>query len=121
MYSPDGSKIAYLSRRGASNRTSNQPTDVSEMNADGSGSIQLTDTPKTGEGGIAWSPDGMRLAFIRVRKPPKGVGIFGVRTEIVQMNADGTCARKIIAKPKTLAVSLSWRPGPGRDPGPLAC
>jgi TolB protein len=113
-YSPDGSKIVYVDRHGGA------PTDVYEMNADGSGSVQLTDTPSEAELGLAWSPSGTRLAFIRLSKPARGASILDLRSGVVEMNADGGCERTLFSK-KTLSLSASWRPGPGRDPGPIAC
>jgi dipeptidyl aminopeptidase/acylaminoacyl peptidase len=120
-YSSDGSKIAYLKRGSGPHGTASGPTDIVEMNTDGSGSMQLTDTPKAGEAGLAWSPSGARLAFVRLSKPRKGAGILSFRTGVFEMNADGTCARRILTRPKTIAAGLSWRPGPGRDPGPIVC
>lgn len=114
-YSPDGAKIAYLSR----SRTT--PFDVFEMNADGSEPVPLTETPRQGEIGLAWSPSGARLAFVRVNKPAKGAGAFGLHSAVIEMNADGSCERSVFSKPQSISFGVSWRPGPGRDPGPIVC
>ena len=64
-WSPDGTRIAFLSKRGHADpdRTSNEDLWVIEAR-DGAGPVRLTTTPE-GEGGRpAWSPDGSRLAIL---------------------------------------------------------
>ncbi len=126
-YSPDGSKIAYLSwhrfsmRDRKGEKVTGASTDVREMNADGSGSVRLTNTPKQTEVGLSWSPSGSRLAFTRLPTPDTELKFLGFGSQIVEMNADGSCERIVYSKPKAVTVGVSWRPGPGRDPGPLSC
>jgi len=54
-YSPDGSRIAFASRRGG-------PTGVWVSNADGSGVIEISN-PAYESGSPQWSPDGQKIAF----------------------------------------------------------
>lgn len=54
-WSPDGSRIAFHSKRDANN-------DVYVMNADGSNIIRLTDNPAW-DGAPSWSPAGNQIAF----------------------------------------------------------
>jgi Tol biopolymer transport system component len=77
-WSPDGSRIAFMS-----GSTTNK--EISVMNADGTGRRQLTATT-VAEQEPAWSPDGSRIAFVK--------GSSGTDTttdlEIWVMNADGS-------------------------------
>lgn len=75
-WSPDGTKIAFSSRRSGSH-------DVYVMNADGTGTRRLTST-SADDLHPTWSPDGRRLAFAR-------------SGDIVVVDADGSGARSIIA------------------------
>src|SRR5438270_323940 len=58
-WSPDGSKIAFT-RYGAND------SDIYVMHADGSGIVQLTNTPGNDDQ-PAWSPDGSKIAFSSTR------------------------------------------------------
>jgi Tol biopolymer transport system component len=96
-WSPDGSKLAFVSDR----------TGVSYlylMNADGSGVRQLT------AGGLgtdlqpAWSPDGTRIAFASKRD-----GSF----QIWVINADGTGLKRLTSL-GTIQQEPSWSPDGGR-------
>ena len=60
-----------------------QDSDVWSMNADGSGAVNLTNTPATDEGGARWSPDGTKVVFLRR-------ATSGALSRIFVMNADGT-------------------------------
>jgi len=72
-WSPDGSRIAFVSERDG-----NQ--EIYVMNADGSGLTNLTDHSAL-DNSPAWSPDGARIAFYSNRDG---------NPEIYVMNADGS-------------------------------
>jgi Tol biopolymer transport system component/putative hemolysin len=73
-WSPDGTRIVYT----AFGLTT---SDIMVINADGTGQVNLTDTPNIDEGFPAWSPDGTHVAFTSRRDG---------NNEIYVMNADGT-------------------------------
>ena len=73
VWSPDGTKIAFMSRIGTN-------LDISVIDADGSGEQRLTYDPAW-DMFPAWSPDGDKIAFQTNRDG---------NNEIYVMNADGT-------------------------------
>ena len=90
VWSPDGTRIAFTSRRDGK-------SGIFLMNADGSNQRRLSN-PQEDDFDPAWSPDGARLAFSRLR---------GSAYEIHTMSADGA------------GVARLTEPGGGnRDLGP---
>ena len=77
-WSPDGRKIAFVSRRDG-NR------EVYVMNADGSGQRNLTRNAAF-DNNPAWSPDGQKIAFVR------GQCRYAV---VYVMNANGSAQRRL--------------------------
>ena len=75
-WSPDGSTIAFASKRSGT-------FDLYAMNRDGSGTRRLTST-KEDETQPSWSPDGDRIAFAR-----------GASSRLFVMNTDGSGARRV--------------------------
>jgi dipeptidase D len=73
-WSPDGTRIAYTT-------FGLTTSDIWVMNADGSGQVNLTNTPDVDEGFPAWSPDGTHIAYTTRRDG---------NNEIYVMRADGT-------------------------------
>lgn len=74
-WSPDGTRFAITRDRG--NR---QIETIWVVNADGTGSVELT-APTSQHGGAAWSPDGTKIAFLSDRSG---------RYQVFVMNADGS-------------------------------
>jgi Tol biopolymer transport system component len=87
-WSPDGSKIAFVSDRAG-------PTSVWVMNPDGTGQTRITQSGASDDR-PAWSPDGTQIAFGRGRDEESGTTIF-------VMDADGSHQRQLV-------------PGDGREP-----
>ena len=75
-WSPDGSTIAFASKRSGT-------FDLYAMSRDGSGTRRLTST-KEDDVQPTWSPDGDRIAFAR-----------GASSRLFVMNADGSGARRV--------------------------
>jgi TolB protein len=74
-WSPDGSRIAFMCRRGGSD------FEICVMNADGTDQVQLTDNTVL-DATVSWSPDGGQLAFSRM--------VAAGRQQVFRMNVDGT-------------------------------
>ncbi len=79
-WSPDGSKIAFMSTRRAGN------DDIWVVNRDGSGLHDLTNNPAA-DVAPTWSPDGNKIAFISDR---------GGTNQLYVMSADGTGQQKLL-------------------------
>jgi TolB protein len=78
-WSPDGTRIAFVSGRGRVDQ-------IWTMRADGSGMRRLT-TPRALDEQPAWSPDGRRIAFVRRSSD--------TLSAIYLVNADGTRLRPL--------------------------
>jgi Tol biopolymer transport system component len=96
VWSPDWEKVAFVQERGGDVYGLARNSDIYGMNADGSGRRRLTRSPQN-DGDPVWSPDGRRLAFVRVR---------GGRADIYVVDADGSGLRR-------LAHAITFRPDPG--------
>jgi len=102
-WSPDGTKIAY------SYHPDRGPgyDDVYVMNADGSGKINLTKSPKVSENSPSWSPDGTKITFSSSdRESPSD-------SDIYTMDADGTDVAGVSTNPDAFDTSPDWQPLPG--------
>jgi len=78
VFSPDGKKIAFF---GDTQPGSSSIGDIFLMNANGTGLVNLTNTPTISEGGPEFSPDGRRIAY--TGGPPSNQDVF-------VMNANGS-------------------------------
>jgi TolB protein len=82
IWSPDGSKILFVSGREGS-------FDVFVMNADGSGQTNVTNTRGDNETPIGWVPDGSRIIYSRLSE--KVAELY----QIWVSNADGSDPRQV--------------------------
>jgi TolB protein len=119
------SKIAFL--RFGNGARGESSYELYVMNADGSGKRRLARSPK-GDGDLAWSPDGRKLAFAIQPRGSAGVchRAGACNDEIFVINADGSGLRRLTrnAAPDGRAAwspdgrriaFLSWRHGTGAD------
>ena len=97
-WSPDGRKLAFVSRRDGN-------SEIYVINADGSGQENLTQHPAR-DSHPSWSRDGRKLAFVSRRDG---------NSEIYVMNADGSGLRNV-----TRAPSNDLRPAWSPDGGAIA-
>jgi Tol biopolymer transport system component len=106
-WSPDGQKIAF--ELWVDKVPPN--SEIFAMNADGTGTQNLTRNPKP-DGGAAWSPDGQKIAFRRVVGVIRcGTGGCGpAESDIFVMNADGSGQRNLTHHPSLTLGSPSWSP-----------
>jgi TolB protein len=103
-WSPDGTRLLFLQqiRRGRN--------DVVVMNADGSGQVQLTDTPRRWEFGPVFSPDGARIVYSRSQsKDPLPRDPDFIFDDLWVMNADGSNPHRITDTPRRDEFAPSWR------------
>ena len=94
-WSPDGSKLAFISNRDGN-------FEIYTMNADGSSQTRLTNNPAA-DGFPSWSPNGTKIAFVSgdLRNP--------TTFEIYVMNADGT-NRTRLTNDSLIDGVPSWSP-----------
>jgi TolB protein len=103
-WSPDGQKIAWLSRG-----PHGTGADVFVMNADGSDQQNLTAKPGN-RGAPSWSPDGRAILFTAVPpgQPPSASG--WPYSDVYVMNADGSGQRNLTHTPGGGEGDPSWSP-----------
>jgi len=128
-YSPDGSRIALVSDRdGVVVDGADGPIPLGELYvvaADGSRWQRLTRNRTREEEAPSWDPSGQRLAYAQSTGP--GTIGFGFTNVVMQVNADGTCPTRLVGVPRAelrsdfALYAPTWRPGPGREAGPIAC
>jgi TolB protein len=87
VFSPDGRKIAF---ERYDNSVMSPSADIWVANANGTGGVNVTNTPATYEGSAAFSPDGTLLAFYSCDLSFDDCDIFA-------SNVDGTARRPITA------------------------
>ena len=93
-WSPDGKKITFVFAEQDSN------SDIHVMNADGSGLVNLTNSPEA-DWKPSWSPDSKKITFVSVGQDRN--------SEIYVMNVDGSDLVNITNSPEN-EYSPTWSP-----------
>lgn len=121
-FSPDGSEIAVARyvRRPPERRRKGlaASTDIFVLDTAGRVLRRLTRTPGRTEEDPSWDPSGERLAFTQL---PARERRFAGGSSIAEINADGTCRRKVAFTYGLSYGSPVWQPGPGRRAGRIEC
>lgn len=123
VYSPDGSKVAFIRRRSVHRRggKSESRSDLFTVRSGGGGLRRLTSSPGS-DYSQSWDPSGERLAFVRY--PPEWLEPeeLGYGSAVMQVNADGSCLSFVLRPSLDVAFfGVSWQPGPDREAGRIEC
>lgn len=121
VYSPDGSRIAFVRRVEEYGKEYGESSDLYVINADGTGPRRLTRTPGRSELSPSWDPSGERLAYVRLPLARSEDAPFGFSDTLMQVNADGTCQTKLRSAGRGFFFVPSWQPGPDRGAGRIEC
>jgi TolB protein len=105
-WSPDGSKIAFVSGRDGN-------PEIYVMDADGASAARLTENDST-DGSPTWSPDGRQIAFVRylpvVTFDRNGEEVVHAHNaELFVMSADGGGQRRLTFN-EVQDIAPSWSP-----------
>jgi Tol biopolymer transport system component len=125
-YSPDGSSLVLVRHTfrhevaGAIGYTSGG--DLFVVASDGSGMRRLTFTPARREESPRWDPSAERLVYTQFphERAAEENGALAP-SSIVEINADGTCRRRLLFTYGLSYREATWRPGPGRGVGRIQC
>jgi len=127
VYSPDGSRFAFLrgprrtfeTKNGATTATL---TDLYSVSSTGGGPVlRLTKTRWAVEVAPSWDPSGERLVYTELRPLESGKSALGLADSIVEINSDGTCRVEVFSDPNAAFFGATWQPGPGREAGRILC
>jgi TolB protein len=115
-WSPDGTKIAFVSNRAESARClfhdcAGYTNELYVMDADGSDVRRLTETPHE-EAAPSWSPDGEKIVYSRILNEE-------AVHELYVVNADGSCPTKVL--PGAWDTMPDWYGPANTGSAPLDC
>jgi Tol biopolymer transport system component len=127
VYSPDGSRIAFLRPQRASvvrDKSGKKlhlaaQTDLYVASADGTDALRETDT-RADEVFPSWDPSGQRISYTRLSAEPL-LGLFGYGASVRQVNADGSCDSSLLSDHQIGYFGAAWEPGAGREAGRIPC
>ncbi|MGH2682338.1 MAG: TolB family protein [Actinomycetota bacterium] len=102
-WSPDGNLIAF-----EGNPKDREPDAIYQVDVRTGESSLLVAAPQTLNQAAAWSPDGTRIAFIRIRLGTEGAQTITLRTDLIVMDTDGTKLRRLASD--VSVSSPAWSP-----------
>lgn len=127
VFSSDGSQIVFV-RHSIEHPQGFDIThkDLHLMSTDGKTSTPLTRTRWITESHPSWDPSGQRIAFnsFRISREPFDAlfdELLPFGNSIVQVNADGSCRKKVLSLRNAALYGATWQPGPGREAGRIPC
>lgn len=129
-FSPDGSQIAFVGYRDRDVVHAEEGHDYTAgelytASTDGTGLRRLTRSRGVLESSPSWDPSGERLAYISSKAShgfdPTLDLLFPTRNSIMQINADGSCASRLVSEGRAAFYGVAWQPGADRGAGPIAC
>lgn len=123
-YSPDGTRLAFVRhkvRRFNLPKPDRPRSELWVAHADGSGARRVL-RRKGYITSPSWDASGSRLSFTH-DPPEESTGGLEPEpgNEVMAINADGTCLMKVFSSPGVTVYGSAWRPGPGREAGPISC
>jgi len=125
VYSPDGSEVAFIRwKNWRSNGVDDGSQPIDELRVTRVGTFPRSRLVRRSHKLLAWpswDPSGQRIAFIRTRVVENGYDDPMQGDALMAINADGTCLKKVYSDPETTLYAAAWRPGPGREAGPIPC
>jgi len=99
-WSPDGKKVAF-----GLTETQTALADIYVANLDGTGLVNVTNTPLVSEEFASWSPDGLRLAITGENRNT------GLGSSVFVVDASGSGLKQLTASPATHAdYEPQWSP-----------
>jgi Tol biopolymer transport system component len=125
VYSPDGSEVAFIRwKNWRANGIDDGSQPINELRVTRVGTFPRSRLLRRSHKLLAWpswDPSGQRLAFTRTRVVENGYDDPMKGDALMAINADGTCLKRVYSDPETTLYGAAWRPGPGREAGPIPC
>jgi Tol biopolymer transport system component len=111
-WSPDGSKLTFVSNRTLDGTDNLQEkTNVWIMNVDGSNPAPLTKLTNVGADGGTWSPDGTRIAYFSPRAfDGSDAGDAGGTTNLWLVKPDGSGSTPLTKLSAAISTGPEWHP-----------
>lgn len=125
IYSPDGSEVAFIRwRNWRSNGVDDGSPPIEELRVARvgvPGKSRLLLRRRKLLASPSWDPSGSRLAFTVSRVVENGYTSPERGNELMAINADGSCLSRVFSRPRGIVYGAVWRPGSGREAGPIDC